>query len=412
MVVGAATAAALVLYIDRICIAEIVKLESFRTDLGLDERQMGAVLSAFFLTYALGQVPAGWLADRLGVRTMLPAYLVTWSVCTMLTGLATGFVMLMAARLMFGFSQAGCYPAASSLIRRWIQPGGRATASAAVSLGGRVGGALAPLLTAALLAQVGDWRAVLVAYGLLGLGVAMVVFAVVRESPACHPWCNDAELKVAGQPADGGVAPGFPPLGPLLASPRLWAMCALQFGINVGWVFLVTWMPKYLKDVKQVDPGLGGLMSTLVLVAGILGVLAGGPLADAMARRFGRRVGRSALMAGCYATALMAYVGCLSLQSAWGFVAAAALVSFASDLSLPAIWAHMQDIGGKNTAAVFGWGNMWGNLGAATTPILIPEVLARWDPAGNWTAAFVVLAAGYAVATVSALLLDPAKTVG
>ena len=87
-VIGAATAASLLLYIDRICIAEIAKLNTFQTDLGLTAKETGAILSAFFLTYALGQVPAGWLADRLGARVMLPVYVLTWSLCTMLTGLA------------------------------------------------------------------------------------------------------------------------------------------------------------------------------------------------------------------------------------------------------------------------------------------------------------------------------------
>jgi nitrate/nitrite transporter NarK len=156
---------------------------------------------------------------------------------------------------------------------------------------------------------------------------------------------------------------------------------------------------------------MGGLMSTLVLFAGIAGVLAGGPLADAAARRLGRRWGRSLPMVCCYVLAVAAYLSCLRLESAWGFVAAAALVAFATDLSLPAIWAHMQDIGGKNAAAVFGWGNMWGNLGAATTPLLVPVVLERWDANGDWHEAFLLFSAGYMLAAVSALMINAEKPV-
>ena len=58
-VIGTTTLAAVMLYLDRICIAEIAKLESFRTELGLDAKQVGAVMSAFFFSYALAQVPAG-----------------------------------------------------------------------------------------------------------------------------------------------------------------------------------------------------------------------------------------------------------------------------------------------------------------------------------------------------------------
>ena len=74
------------------------------------------------------------------------------------------------------------------------------------------------------------------------------------------------------------------------------------------------------------------------------------------------------------------------MESAWAFVVAASLVAFMTDMSVPAIWAYMQDVGGKNTAAVFGWGNMWGNFGAATTPLLVPIVLEQWDRNGDWHA--------------------------
>ena len=62
-IIGATTLAAVVLYLDRICIAEIVKLDEFKNALSLTKEQTGAIMSAFFLAYALGQVPAGWLSE-------------------------------------------------------------------------------------------------------------------------------------------------------------------------------------------------------------------------------------------------------------------------------------------------------------------------------------------------------------
>ncbi len=206
-------------------------------------------------------------------------------------------------------------------------------------------------------------------------------------------------------------APTFPPLLPLILSGTMWLMCALQFGINVGWVFLVTWLPTYLQDVKGVDPTVGGLMSTIVLVAGIVGMLLGGPLTDSCARKLGKRWGRSLPMIACYAIALAAYLSCLHLESAWSFIAAASVVAFVTDMSVPAIWAYMQDVGGKNTAAVFGWGNMWGNFGAATTPLLVPIVLENWDQNGDWHEAFYLFSAGYLVAGICALGINADRKV-
>lgn len=414
-VLSATTLAAVVLYLDRICIAEIAKLDEFKLALDLDKTQTGAILSAFFFAYALGQVPAGWLSDRFGARLMLPLCIVVWSLCTLLTGLATGFAMLLTARLMFGVSQAGCYPTAGSLIKRWAAQPWRGTASSIVSFGGRLGGAISPILTATLLSLYLGWRAVLMLYGTIGFGVAAYFWIVFRETPEEHPQCNDAEraLITAGNldpPAKG--PPPFPPIVPLLTSGTMWLMSALQFGVNIGWVFLVTWLPTYLQDVKKMDPTEGGRISTLVLFAGIIGMLLGGPLTDFSVRRWGRRWGRSLPLVACYLVAVGAYISCLFVESSWAFLAAASLVAFATDLSVPGIWAYMQDVGGANTAAVFGWGNMWGNLGAATTPLLVPIVLETWDANNDWSEAFLLFSAGYVVAAVAALGINAERTVG
>jgi sugar phosphate permease len=405
-VIGATTLAAVVLYLDRICIAEIVKLDEFKNNLGLSDQQTGLILSAFFFAYALGQVPAGWLSDRFGARTMLPLYICIWSACTILTGLATGFVMLIVARLLFGIAQAGCYPTAGSLVKRWMPLPTRGTASAVVSFGGRLGGTIAPILTAWLLKDYIGWRWVLTLYGAVGFLVAVYFYRVFRETPADHPDCDEAEQALITanelESAETGP-PSFPPIWLLIQSGTMWLMCALQFGINIGWVFLVTWLPTYLQDVKQVDPRIGGLMSTIVLFAGIVGMLCGGPLTDIATKKLGRRWGRSLPMVGCYTIAVAAYLSCLYLDSSWSFIVAASVVAFATDMSVPAIWAYMQDVGGRNTAAVFGWGNMWGNLGAATTPLLVPIVLDKWDTNGDWHEAFLLFSVGYIVAGIAAL---------
>ncbi|QDT34868.1 MFS transporter [Thalassoglobus polymorphus] len=405
-VLGATTLAAVMLYLDRICIAEIAKEEAFKSDLGISDTQIGVVLGAFFFTYALGQVPAGWLSDRFGTRTMLPIYIGIWSLCTILTGLANGFLMLMVARLLFGFAQAGCYPSAGSLIKRWMPIPQRGRASSVVSFGGRLGGTIAPILTAWLLKDYLSWRAVLILYGTAGFLVAFHFWRIYRETPTEHPLCDTGEQELISYGDDdaGDLSPPqFLPLLPLIRSHTMWLMSFLQFGINLGWVFLVTWLPTYLQEVKHVDPKTGGLMSTIVLASGIVGTLCGGMVTDISVRHFGRRWGRSLPMVTCYTVAMIAYLSCLRLESAWSFVIAASIVAFATDLSVPSIWAYMQDVGGKNTAAVFGWGNMWGNFGAATSPLLVPIVVDATVPDADWTPAFYLFSLGYLMAGLCAL---------
>ena len=78
-----------------------------------------------------------------------------------------------------------------------------------------------------------------------------------------------------------------------------------------------------------------------------------------------------------------AYLVCLNMNSAWGVIACCCLVSFAVDMGNPATWAFMQDIGGRATAAAFGWGNMWGNFGAAVIAKLVPKLLELGESGGT-----------------------------
>src|SRR5215210_7199821 len=75
---------AFILYLDRICMGEIVKSVSFNQDLGLTKEQTGRILAAFFFAYAVFQVPAGWASDRFGARAMLTIYIILWSGFTMM----------------------------------------------------------------------------------------------------------------------------------------------------------------------------------------------------------------------------------------------------------------------------------------------------------------------------------------
>ncbi|GIW79764.1 MAG: hypothetical protein KatS3mg105_1571 [Gemmatales bacterium] len=151
LVVTLTMLSAILLYLDRFCITFAERY--IREDLGLTNNQISWMLSAFFLTYALAQVPSGFLSDRYGARKMLTLYILFWSLFTALTGLATSFLMIIALRLGFGVAQAGAYPTAGSLLSKWVPFSFRGFASSLIAFGGRVGGFIAPLLTALLIVQ-------------------------------------------------------------------------------------------------------------------------------------------------------------------------------------------------------------------------------------------------------------------
>ncbi len=149
LIVLVTTLMAVMLYLHRFSLAFAVGY--IREDLALTGGQVALVLSAFQLGYAVGQVPAGWFGDLWGARIMLSLYILAWSVVTGFMGLAAGFGAVLALRVGCGLAQAGAYPVSAGLLSRWVPFSARAFASAVVSVGGRLGGAIAPILTGYLI---------------------------------------------------------------------------------------------------------------------------------------------------------------------------------------------------------------------------------------------------------------------
>jgi len=401
LIVGLTTLAAVSLYLDRVCIAEILKYKDVREALELSDRQVSWTLSAFFWAYALAQVPMGRLADRWGARLMLALYLVGWSLATALGGAVQGLLTLLVLRAGVGVAQAGAFPASAGLLRAWIPFGARGLASSVVAWGGRFGGALAPWLTAVLIARFAGWQTVLVVYGLAGLVIALLVWVFVRDRPTMNTGSQGPVAPALSHSTPASSTAGLP--AALVRSQSMWLMCLMQACTNIGWVFLITWLPTYLKEVRHVADETGGALTTIALVAGMLGMLIGGGLTDIAVRAAGLRWGRAAPLAATRLVAGFAYLACLVVEPIWAFMVLLAVVAICTDLGVGPTWAVMQDVGGEHTATVLGWGNMWGNFGAALAPPLIEWMNRTQDLNGDWHESFLLMATSFFVAGIASL---------
>ncbi|MBN9118559.1 MAG: MFS transporter [Planctomycetes bacterium] len=430
LLVGITALAAFWLYIDRVCFSTLA--DPIQKDLAISDDQKSYILGAFFLTYALFQIPMGTLADRFGPRTVLALSIVAWSMVTAATGLVGGFAVLIAVRLTLGITESGAYPAAAALIKRWAPAGVRGLCSSAVALGGRLGGAVAPFLTAWLaVALVGfgladwannpagvNWRGVFVLYGSCGVAVAVLFWLVVRDHPpqVVGPPPAPAEGEEpdwhAMPPAKEAPAPGAPvpfaqQLGKLARSRNMWLFGAVQMCVNLGWVFVITLLPTYLSEAFEMSLKERGKMQTVVLVIGCCGMFFGGMLTDGLRAWLGPRLGRTVplgvALGGCAVSLLLVP----TFSSVWPVVGALGLMAFLVDLHNPTIWSFAQDVGGKNVGAALGWGNMWGNLGAA----LSPAILINLRNAAGWDAAFIFCGVAFACAATCGLALDATKPV-
>jgi MFS family permease len=193
----------------------------------------------------------------------------------------------------------------------------------------------------------------------------------------------------------------------MLAGNRgMWLFGGLQFSNNISWAFLVTLMPSFLKDAG-VEFEDRKDYQTAILYAGCVGMVMGGFITDYLHRRLGPRWGRSlpiaVMMIGAASMCAVLSTSPPLLIS----IASLAMMAVFQDLGIPSVWAYAQDVGGKNVGTALGWGNMWGNLGAALSPILLTEVQQE----GGWTAAFALCAGSYLFSTFCGLMLDASNQI-
>jgi MFS family permease len=135
-------------------------------DLYLDPALMGIVLSAFFWPYALLNIPAGSLADKLGSKAVLGWSVAIWSIFSAVTGLARNFYSLLLARIGVGVGEAAAFPVIAKVVAGNIPSEERGTAVGVIWAGIRLGMAVTPVLMAFLIQNVG-WQN---AFFITGLG--------------------------------------------------------------------------------------------------------------------------------------------------------------------------------------------------------------------------------------------------
>jgi ACS family glucarate transporter-like MFS transporter len=267
------------------------------------------------------------------------------------------------------------------------------------------------------------WRMLLFVYGAAGLLVAAAFWLCFRNSPSEHPWCNSAEreLIAAGRPAeaaDSRPASNAFPLVDALVNVGLWLNSAMQTFTNIGWLFLVSFLPSYLSEVHRVPLSTLGWMTAIPLGIGIAGMLAGGKVTDMLVPRIGLRWGRRAPMMLTRFTAAAGYGICIWLTwmggpmaNPWFFVAAFSLVAFSTDMGNPAVWAYFQDAGGKHVGSLLGWGNMWGNFGAAFAPSIYAHILGNSPSVKDWNNVFAMCLAAFVLSGLCAWGVDAATPI-
>lgn len=392
-VLGLLGSLAFVLYLDRVCIGQAAV--SIQRDLGLTKTQFGYALGAFTIAYGLFEVPTGRWGDRFGSRGVLARIVIWWSLFTALTGAATGLVMLVTVRFLFGAGEAGAYPNVARVISRWFPRRERGGAQGIVITSAQVGGALAPVITAYLIVGIG-WRWTFVAFSLLGVAWAAAFYALFRDDPADHPRTNDAEraLIAAGAPPRHS-ADHYPaiPWRVILSSSNIWLLGTLQTCSSFLSYMFMGWYPTYLEQGRAVSPLVAGQMSTVVLAGAAVGCFASGFINDYLGRitNFHPARFRAYGFLGTTAAAV-ALVISMHCESAWAASIWASVAFMAAVSQQATFWTVTTEIGGAHLGVVFGLMNSMGVPGATVSSVFLGRFVdwmheqgyvgrAQWDPA-------------------------------
>src|SRR5207247_6817386 len=181
-IVGLLFAACLINYLDRATLA--LALPAISQDLALGPALKGVLLSAFFWSYAVMQVPIGWCADRFNLRWLYAGMFALWSVAQGLTGLVKGLTALIAFRILLGVGESVYLPGGTKIVSLLFAPKERGLPSGLFDFGTRTGLVLEGVLVPWLLVRYG-WRHTFLVLGFAALAwLAPWLWVFPRRMPA------------------------------------------------------------------------------------------------------------------------------------------------------------------------------------------------------------------------------------
>ena len=365
-------------YLDRATLA--VANEYIRADLGLSLGQMGLLLSAFSWSYALCQLPVGWLVDKVGPRWLLGMGLVVWSLAQAAGGLASTFGWFVIARIVLGIGEAPQFPAAARVVSNWFPLRSRGTPTGVYNSASPLGVALAPLLLSPLILAT-SWHWAFFVTGALGL-VAAVVWVTLYRDPV-HEKMTAAERTYleADDASKATTKVSFAAWCALFRHRATWGMMLGFFGsVYLNWVYL-TWLPGYLRTERHMDLAYAGIAASVPFFCGFAGALVAGWASDRVARAAssplsGRRNAVVVAMLGMVVFTIPAAL----VESNVVAVACISIVIFLANASSACSWSLATVAAPSSRIASLGAiQNFGGFLGGALAPILTGYIAQTWS---------------------------------
>jgi ACS family D-galactonate transporter-like MFS transporter len=251
----------LISYVDRgnLSIAAAAMMHEFK----MPPASMGVLLSAFFWTYAICQIPAGLIVDRFGIRVVYAGAFLLWSLASAGVALSRGPSDVFALRLVLGLAEASGPLASLAFIRQGFKGSEQGLPVSIYIAGQTIGPACGSLLGSMLLADFG-WRTL---FAVTGLGALLWVPGWTYFAP--RRWADITTSAAVPNPIRW-------PWCAMFCSTPVWAMSACVIFFSYYWYFLLTWMPSYLTMARGYSTiGMGKILSVPLFAMAVVNVLAG-----------------------------------------------------------------------------------------------------------------------------------------
>ena len=361
---------------------------TMNTDIGLSASAFGLGAGIFFLGYFLFEVPSNLIMQRVGARTWIARILITWGIISMGMAAVQGPRSFYAARFLLGLAEAGFFPGMILYLTYWFPAAERARIIGWFMLAIPVSNVIgAPLSTALLerpLFGLTGWQTMFVVEGLPAVLLGFVVLAWLPDRPSSAAWLA-ADEKVTLAALVSRDAPRADRLRDALASPRVWLLALVYFGLVIGLYGLGFWAPQIISAFGTLSDSQVGLVAAIPYsVAGVAMVL------------WGRHSDRS--RERTWHVALPAWFGAagfaMSALVASPYASLAALTAGAVGIyaAMPVFWTlPTAMLAGTAAAGGIAFINSLGNLGGYLGPFAIGWLK---DATGGYSAGMYVLAAG------------------
>ena len=375
------------MYADRTVLNPV--MGELEKEFGLSGTQLGLMNSVFYFSYALLQVPAGILGDKIGKKKFLIPGFLLFGAFTAVTGWAKSWSTLLFARVVTGAGEGTYYGPQYGLSSEQIPKKYRSLGSAIINSGMAFGIALGLMASSWLVYDQGySWRTPFFVMSIPTLLTGLAIWLFVKEKKR--------------QPVEaGGVAKPKSKFTDLFKNRNLLLVYLMVFCSLFGFFVILTWLPYYLQSERGIAGSETGFITSLVAWISIPGALLFSSLSD----RLGKR---KPLILVLVPVAILSMLSIIWMPNMTGVIVALCVYGLVGKLALdPVLVALVADsVDENNYSSAFGLFNFIGMSSSILAPVIAG---AARDMTGSLASSFYVSAALLVVGLVGMLFLKEKK---